>query len=74
MVLPSIAGKIQTVLGTIDPGELGVTMAHEHLLVDLSKFSGDPSNSVAPELHDQPVSLENLGYISHYHVPNIDNA
>ena len=28
-------GKIQTVLGLIEPDELGVTLAHEHSLIDM---------------------------------------
>ena len=47
MNIPSIAGRVQTVLGTIEPGDLGVTLGHEHLLVDLSKFPGDPAESLA---------------------------
>ena len=70
----SMAGKVQTVLGTIEPRELGITLSHEHLLVDLTRFPGDPEESIAPELYDQPLSLENLGYVSYYHVPNLDNA
>jgi len=31
-----LSGKGQTVLGLIDPEELGVTLYHEHLIVDLS--------------------------------------
>ena len=27
-------GKVQTVLGAIDPSELGPVMTHEHLLID----------------------------------------
>ena len=30
------AGKVQTVLGLIDPQDLGMTLTHEHLLVDQS--------------------------------------
>ncbi|MAT08623.1 MAG: aryldialkylphosphatase, partial [Chloroflexi bacterium] len=29
-------GKIQTVLGLIEPDELGITLTHEHALIDLS--------------------------------------
>ena len=74
MASPSTAGKIQTVLGTIEPNELGVTLAHEHLLVDLSRFPGNPADSIAPEVYDQPLSLENLGLVSYYHVPYADNS
>lgn len=31
-----------TVLGPIDPGDLGVTMMHEHLFIDLSERKQDP--------------------------------
>ena len=36
---------IQTVLGPIEAGELGVTMAHEHLSVDLGSVRGDEDSS-----------------------------
>ena len=35
---------IQTVLGPIAPEELGVTMCHEHLSVNLSGVRGDPDS------------------------------
>ena len=31
-------GKIQTVLGLIEPDELGITLTHEHALIDLSCY------------------------------------
>jgi len=31
---PSVKGKVMTVLGTISPKEMGVTLPHEHVLVD----------------------------------------
>ena len=33
------SNKIQTVLGTIEPEALGVTLTHEHLLIDLECYS-----------------------------------
>ena len=33
--------KVQTVLGLVDASELGVTLAHEHLVVDLGRIRGD---------------------------------
>ena len=32
----SLFGKVQTVLGLIKPEDLGVTLMHEHLLIDQS--------------------------------------
>ena len=30
-----LSGKVQTVLGPIEPEDLGITLTHEHLLIDL---------------------------------------
>lgn len=47
-----------TVRGPIAPEDLGVTLMHEHLQLDLSVyFEPDPE---APELQDAPVSMELL--------------
>ena len=35
-------GKVQTVLGLINPQELGATVTHEHLLVDLMCYFYEP--------------------------------
>ena len=37
LVTESRVGRVQTVGGLIDPGDLGVTLAHEHIFVDLRK-------------------------------------
>ena len=39
-----LCGKVQTVLGPIAPDDLGVTLPHEHLLVDLSIFFAEPTD------------------------------
>ena len=31
---PPLSGKVQTVLGLVEPDDLGVTLPHEHLLLD----------------------------------------
>ena len=70
-------GKVQTVLGTIDPSELGPVMTHEHLLIDFelmfdfdSRIKNDPK---IKELSTKPVSMENLGLIRQYVYSNLDN-
>jgi phosphotriesterase-related protein len=35
--IPDLAGRIQTVRGPIDPGDLGVTLTHEHVFIDLRR-------------------------------------
>lgn len=68
------AGHVQTVTGPISPAQLGVTLTHEHLLIDLSHGRETPSEAGARAIYDAPVSLETLGYIRHYAAPNADNS
>ena len=74
MIDGSIAGKVQTVRGLLEPDELGVTLAHEHLLVDLSPTYTPPTSSDEREFWDQRVSLETIGRIRHHFMPNRDNV
>ena len=67
------AGKVQTVLGPIEPERLGVTMTHEHLLLDLSVVYDEPGTATGKDFFYKPVSMETLGRIRHYAVPNADN-
>lgn len=48
----ALAGKVQTVLGTIEPAALGPTLMHEHLLVDFTPAPRRPE-------HNVPITLEN---------------
>ena len=68
------AGMVQTVLGPIRPQELGVTLPHEHLLIDMRAVRGVPTDASARELYDKPVSLETLGYIRYHFAQNADNS
>jgi phosphotriesterase-related protein len=61
------AGQVQTVLGLVDPGSLGVTMPHEHILVDLSCMFDPPTEASDRRRAYGPFSLENLDWIrTHY--------
>ena len=31
------SGQVQTVLGPVDPSTLGITLTHEHLIIDLTQ-------------------------------------
>ena len=68
------ASRVQTVLGRISPGELGVILTHEHLLCDLTPIRHPPKDAEGKALYDKPVSQETLGYIRHYAAPNLDNS
>lgn len=68
------SGKVQTVVGLVDPGELGVTMPHEHLFVDISSMFDPPTEASDRSRAYAPFSLEHLGWIRmHYfrHLPNL---
>ncbi len=53
-------GKIQTVLGPIDPGDLGWTITHEHLIQNSSTSAMSPAQSAVDASHwDEPLTLEN---------------
>ncbi len=51
---------IRTVLGDIAPEELGITLGHEHLLIDLRQLWNNPPAGRA-HLIDQELTLENHG-------------
>jgi phosphotriesterase-related protein len=62
LTVPNLNGKALTVNGPVDPAELGVTLMHEHLLIDLRKQVWPNHNTPATRmaLWDQKVTLENL--------------
>ncbi len=62
-----LKGLVQTVLGPIEPSELGATTTHEHLYIDFS-FMYRPAQDSAKDLSDAPITLENRGWIGrHYY-------
>jgi len=70
-----LMGKAQTVLGTIFPESLGITLPHEHLFVDTVSAVSDnkPKDQSGLELYHQPVTLENLWWIAYHPASNRDN-
>jgi phosphotriesterase-related protein len=75
MVNYNLAGRIQTVLGPIDPERLGVTLPHEHLLSDGTPINAPqpPEEASAKDLYFKPLSLETVGLIRYYAAPNFDD-
>ena len=63
MAKESMAGKVQTVLGPIGPERLGVTLTHEHLLVDLSTLGSPPAEASARDIYYRPISSDDPGYM-----------
>ena len=57
-----MAKKIITVNGEISEDDLGITLPHEHLLVDLrAEWKGEPGDIKEKEIISQPVNLNNRG-------------
>jgi len=68
-----LAGKIQTVLGTIEPENLGITLCHEHICIDGTAWFLEPTEASEKDLAYQPVSLENLWWIRYHWFQNLDD-
>ena len=67
MTSSGMTGLVQTVLGPVAPGALGPTTTHEHLLIDFSFMYRPPANEADAYRADEPISLQNLGWIRHNH-------
>ena len=66
-------GLVQTVLGTVPPETLGPTTTHEHLLIDFSSMFRPHSDSTQRSRGDEPISMENLGWIRYNHYSHRKN-
>lgn len=71
--MTSDAGSVVTVDGRIDPSDLGVTLPHEHMFADASNWLTPPESAYERKLAEEPVSLENRGYIQHNLYGSRDN-
>ena len=65
---------IRTVLGDIAPDKLGVTLCHEHLLIDLKRIFDEPDDAFGKEMARKPVELATLGWIRANYFNNFDNV
>jgi len=68
-----LSGQAQTVLGPIAAEAMGITLPHEHLLIDFEVMFKAPSGGSERGLSRQPVSLANLGWIRQHFSSNLDN-
>ncbi|XP_043823612.1 phosphotriesterase-related protein isoform X1 [Dromiciops gliroides] len=60
--MASLSGKVQTVLGLVEPGQLGRTLTHEHLSMTFDcSYTPPPSGQEA--LSKQPMVMKNLFWI-----------
>ncbi|MFT5260403.1 MAG: phosphotriesterase-related protein [Saprospiraceae bacterium] len=70
----SKVGKIQTVLGLIDSTDLGVTLAHDHVLIDGSFMYVEPEEASQKDLAHQKISLQNRGWVGYNWTSSLDNV
>ena len=68
-------GRVQTVLGSIAPADMGVTITHEHILSTMPHLTDTPPED--PErraFFDEPVTMESLGALRFGSLLNYDNC
>ena len=70
---PPLAGWAQTVLGPIDGSAMGITLPHEHLLIDFEVMFKEPTTGSERGLARQPLSLANLSWVRQHFSSNLDN-
>jgi phosphotriesterase-related protein len=68
-----LAGKVQTVLGAVDPTELGVTVTHEHLLIDFRVVFLPPKDPKDEPLTREAITLRNLGWVRYNWASSLEN-
>ena len=68
------SGYVMTVLGPLPINEMGVTLMHEHILLDASGKWVPPCCCSDRHLAEMPVKMENLGELSLNPLMSRDNC
>jgi len=68
-----LRGNVQTVLGLISPEDLGITLPHEHLMIDARVYYREPELISDMPLARQQISLKNLNWVRHHQLHSMDN-
>src|SRR4030095_8001880 len=68
-----LSGKAQTVLGPVDGNAMGITLPHEHLLIDFAVMFKEPAAAADNARALTPVSMANLGGVGQNFSSNLDN-
>src|SRR5262249_36608269 len=69
----SRAGQVQTVLGAVAPDAIGITLPHEHLLIDFKVMFAEPAAASDKGRAWEPVTMANLGWVRQHFNANLDN-
>ena len=67
-----LVGKALTVLEAVPADTLGITLTHEHCLIDMTSNFVEPKEASAKKLAHEPLTFKNVGVIR-YHRSNLDN-
>ncbi len=70
----SKVGKVQTVTDLIDSSELGITLAHDHVIFDGNFLYVEPEKESEKDLAQQKISLENRGWVGYHWTSSLDNV
>jgi phosphotriesterase-related protein len=73
MARSPLAGRAQTVLGPIPATDMGITLPHEHLIIDFTVMFKEPEAEPDRALARQPVRLDNLGWVRRNFSSSLDN-
>ncbi|MDA1189163.1 MAG: hypothetical protein O2854_05735 [Chloroflexi bacterium] len=73
MTASPLKGKVQTVLGPVAPSGLGITMMHEHLVLDITCYIQQAEEASNRSYRDKPVSMDWLGNFNALFSYNMEN-
>lgn len=67
------SGKVMTVLGPMPVAEMGVTLVHEHTLIDSGVNGPEPAEASRAHLFHRPLTMDILGQVRALPQSNRDN-
>ncbi len=67
-------GKVQTVTGLIDGADLGITLAHDHVIFDGNFMFVEPEKETDKDLANEKITLQNRGWVGYHWTSNHDNV
>ncbi len=70
----ALEGRIQTVTGIIDADEMGITLSHEHILIDAMFMYVEPKLAGQQAFAHQKINLRNIGWVRYNWTQNLDNV
>jgi phosphotriesterase-related protein len=70
----ALRGKVQTVLEIIEPEEMGITLAHEHILIDCMFMYVEPKQAGQKGFAREKLTLRNIGWVRYNWTQNLDNV